>query len=68
MPPKTLGIVIAVVGLLVALAFILADTLNIGQNPGGFGSRQIIGTVIGIVILVVGVVIYVRANQNSQTP
>ena len=62
---KTVGIIVAVVGLLVGLAFVLADVIGIGQHPGGFGIRQLIGTVVGVVIVVVGVVIYLRANRSS---
>ena len=65
MSSKTVGITVAVVGLLVGLAFVLADVIGIGQHPGGFGVRQLIGTVVGIVIVVVGVVMYVRASRSS---
>ena len=65
MSSKTVGIIVAVVGLVVVLAFVLADVIGIGQHPDIFGTRQLIGTVVGIVIVVVGAIMYLRASRSS---
>jgi uncharacterized membrane protein len=66
MNAKTIGIIMAVVGVLVVLASLLADTLGIGNAPDAFGTNQIIGTVVGVVIVVVGAVVYFRTGQAKS--
>jgi len=66
MSSRSLGIVLMVVGVLVGLAAVLADSLGIGGSPGTFGSRQLLGLGAGIVILVIGIFLYLRANQSRS--
>ena len=57
MPGKKIaGIIILILGVIGLIVFLLADVITIGplgQNPG-FGTQQIIGTIIGAVFTVVG--------------
>lgn len=62
MSSKTMGLIVAAVGLVGVLVFALADVLGIGSHPGIFGIRQIIGTAVGVVLLVAGAVVYLRAK------
>ena len=45
-------------GVLVGAASILADTIGFGADPSQFGRNQIIGTVAGVIILIVGLGLY----------
>lgn len=53
MSQKTLGYIAIVVGVVLLVVSVFADTLGIGSG-GGFGWKQIAGTVAGIVIALVG--------------
>jgi hypothetical protein len=58
-------LILAVIGIIVVIVVLLADTLNIGLQPGQFGIQQIIGLVVGVVLLIVGVVLFRRAGQGA---
>jgi hypothetical protein len=53
---KTVGIVVLVVGIVVLLLSLVADLIGIGGRPG-FGYYQIVGTIVGAVVAVVGLVL-----------
>jgi hypothetical protein len=55
---KTAGIVVLVVGIVILLLSLLADAMGIGG--GGFGPRQIAGTVVGAVVTIVGLVLTLK--------
>lgn len=67
MSPRTIGMILIAVGVVVALASLLADTLGLGSSIGIFGARQLIGIIAGIVIAGIGVVLYLRAGRNTVT-
>jgi hypothetical protein len=50
---KTIGIVALAVGVVVAIVSLIADVVGIG-NPTVFGPQQIVGTVGGAIVAVVG--------------
>jgi hypothetical protein len=53
---KTVGIVLLVLGIAVLVLSLAADPIGIGGNPI-FGRRQIIGTFVGAIATVVGLVL-----------
>lgn len=59
---KQIAIVVGVVGILIALVSVLADTFDLGSDPD-FGTLQIIGTVVGIIVLAAGVVYYYYGDR-----
>ena len=63
MSKKTIGIILIVLGVILALVSVFADAIGLGG--GGFGTKQILGTVIGIVVAVVG--IWLAVSKPSQT-
>lgn len=63
MPAKTAGLVLAIAGVLVALFFLLADVIGVSGSPGRFGIQQIIGTAVGAVIFIVGMIVYMRQGR-----
>ncbi len=56
MEKKKLGSLLTGIGIVVLLISVFADPLGIGGNPG-FGYKQVIGTILGIVIGITGVIL-----------
>ena len=54
---KTISVVLLAVGVILLLSSLLADF--IGGAPG-FGTNQIVGAVAGIILAIVGFVLYTR--------
>lgn len=63
MSRRTVGLTLAAVGLIVGLLFAMADVIGLGGSAG-FGRSQIIGVVVGAVILVVGLGIFARSRPT----
>ena len=57
---KTAGIVLLVVGIIVLVLSLLADTLGLGGSASIFGLYQIAGTILGAIVTVVGLVLTLR--------
>jgi hypothetical protein len=57
MSKRIVGLVVAAVGAVLLLLFATADLTNFGAGEGGFGTRQIIGMVVGAVVAVAGLVV-----------
>ena len=62
MSKKNLGLLAAAIGVLIALVSALADQLGLGETSG-FGPSQILGTIIGVLMLVVGLTILLGAKR-----
>lgn len=56
---KLLGIVLLVAGIVVLILALAADPIGIGGSSG-FGSYQIVGTVIGAIAAVAGLILTLR--------
>lgn len=67
MSGRIVGAVVTGAGLLCTGVFSLADVLGIGQNPTRFGTSQTIGTVVGVLILVVGLIIFLFGEAPGGT-
>ena len=59
MDKKQLGIVLLVVGVIILLVSLLADTIGIG-GAARFGYRQIAGAVVGVILAIVGYFFFSR--------
>lgn len=51
---KTIGYLLVVLGIVLALASLFADTMGFGGMPGVFGWKQTLGVVAGLVGIVTG--------------
>jgi hypothetical protein len=51
---KTIGAAVLLVGIIVLVISVLADPLGLGGGNTTFGSRQIAGTVAGVIVTAVG--------------
>ncbi len=54
MSKKTIGIVLAALGAVLAAISLAADVIGIGRDPGIHGA-QLLGIAIGVIVAVVGV-------------
>jgi len=56
---KRIGIALLVVGAVLLIGSLAADSIGIG-SASGFGYKQIVGAVVGVIAAVVGFVLYSR--------
>ncbi len=56
---KTIGIALLIVGVVVLIVSLAADVFGIG-GATGFGYKQIIGALVGVIVAVIGFVLYSR--------
>jgi hypothetical protein len=57
---KTAGIALLVIGIIVLVLSLFADTLGLGGSNSVFGPYQIAGIIIGAIVVVVGLVLTLR--------
>jgi len=57
MSKKLISTLLIIGGLLIALVFIFADLLGVGGNLDAFGWKQITGTVVGVLVFLVGLLL-----------
>jgi len=57
---KTAAVVLLVVGIIVLVLSLFADTLGLGGPNSVFGPYQIVGTILGAIVAVVGLVLTLR--------
>jgi hypothetical protein len=60
MSTRYLGIAMIVIGVLVVLISVFADSFGIGAQASVFGWKQILGTVVGAVVCLAGIVVSLR--------
>ena len=56
---KASGILLLVLGVAFLIVSLLADVIGVGANPG-FGYRQIIGVVLGVIAIIRGIFVLKR--------
>jgi hypothetical protein len=66
MDSKTAAIVVVALGALMLLASLTADITGLGGDVG-FGPRQTIGTVVGIVVLGIGAYLYKKSGTGNRS-
>lgn len=59
-----IGLVMLIVGILISLLSIAADSLGIG-GASGFGYKQTTGAIVGIVMVIGGLILY-RAQPSAE--
>lgn len=55
---RILALAFIVVGLLLGLVSAFADQMGLGAGGSGFGWKQLLGLVVGVILLVVGIVLF----------
>ena len=56
---KTIGIALLAVGTILLIVSLATDVIGIGRAVG-FGYKQIVGSIAGVIVVVIGFVIYSR--------
>ena len=56
---KIFGIILLVGGIIILILSLLADLIGIGRGPG-FGLQQIVGTIAGSIIAVIGLFLLLK--------
>jgi len=64
MSKRVISIISIVVGCVLIFVSLGADILNIGGDPNAFGWKQIVGTVVGLIILLLGVWLRRKNSEN----
>jgi uncharacterized membrane protein len=64
MSGKNLALIMIVVGLVVGLVSVFAEQIGLGRGQG-FGHRQLTGTIVGALILLIGLVKYSKAPKTA---
>jgi hypothetical protein len=65
MSKRTIGFVLIVLGVVVAVVFLAADVLGIGFSPG-FGWQQLLAAAIGFITAIVGVWLVFSESKQKQ--
>jgi hypothetical protein len=52
---KRIGVIIIILGVLLAAVSLLADVLGLGGDPNAFGWKQLLGTGVGVLVVIIGV-------------
>jgi hypothetical protein len=67
MDRRLLGWALVAVGAVVVVVSALADPLGIGGDDTGFGSKQVLGVVVGAIVAAVGLGLrYVRRGSGTE--
>jgi hypothetical protein len=66
MDSRTASIVVVALGALMLLASLTADMTGLGDDVG-FGPAQMIGTVVGIVVLGIGAYLYKKSGAADPS-
>lgn len=61
---RILALIFMLVGAFLALASAFADQIGLGAPASGFGWKQLLGLVAGVVLAVVGIVLFRQDNAD----
>jgi len=63
MNQRTIGIILLIIGLVLAALSLAADLIGLGEG-GGFGYKQIAGLVVGVAGIIAGIIFIIRKPQS----
>jgi hypothetical protein len=63
MQKKTWGFIFTVVGIIILLLSLFGDLIGIGGYPG-LGYKQMIGMIIGVLIIIIGFILHRKSKAN----
>ena len=64
-PERSIGVLVAALGLMVGSLFVLADVIGVGKSDL-FGIRQMVGTALGVFVTVGGVRVYLKGLRSES--
>ena len=65
MSRRTLGIIVAAVGVIVVVVAVLADQIGIGSDDT-FGWKQIVGVGVGVVVAALGLILTLYQPSSEE--
>ena len=65
MSAKSRAVILVVFGLILAGISLLADRIGLGAQPGIVGWKQLLGAGLGVLIMISGAVLFVRARGGG---
>ena len=66
---RNLGLILIGIGAVLTVLSVLADPIGIGKNEEYvFGWKQALGTAVGVLLAVVGAVVWRRSAESPSTP
>lgn len=63
---KTIGIIVIIIGILMAAVSLLADVLGLGGDPNAVGWKQLLGAGVGILVVIVGIWFMGRKESKKE--
>lgn len=63
--PKLIGSAIAILGVIIALMAFIIDLLGFG-DPDVFGTYQLVSLILGIVLILLGIILWLRPPQSTD--
>ena len=65
MSKRTLGYVLFIIGIVLIVVSVLADSIGVGSYPG-FNWAQQVGTAVGVLVAVIGLVLAFRKPKLAK--
>ena len=65
-PSRTFPVVVIATGLIIVLGSIFADDLGLSWGGEGFGWKQLIATIVGLVIIAAGAGLWQRQSATTN--
>jgi hypothetical protein len=62
---KTIGIIVIILGVLLAAVSLLADVLGLGSDLNAVGWKQFLGAGLGVLVMIVGVWFLGRKDSSE---
>ena len=66
MSGKTFGRIVTTIGFIILAVFALADLIGLGQSPDEIGFRQLLGVVVGALVIALGFYISRRQPDSEE--
>lgn len=63
MNKRSISVWVLIIGILIFIISLLADMIGVGFDPSVFGSAQQTGVVAGLVIALIGLILYLRSKK-----
>lgn len=63
---RVLALIFILVGLLLGLVSAFADQVGLGAMGSGFGWKQLLGLVVGVILAVVGIVLFRQDDTEYE--
>ena len=60
-----LGGLLVVIGAVALILSALADSIGVGSEGTGFGWKQVVGVVVGAIVMAIGAIVFLRGRRSG---